>query len=84
MNERLKKEAEKLFDHICIMVDCTNQRVIGYYEDENDSYYVVKSLKGKITHHSMVGTIISLKDQLNEKDYQYLDYRFKVNDLSSN
>lgn len=73
-----------LHNHIGIYHDCELARLIGIHRDPMDWYYIVQQLgsagdEGQISHGSMVGSFISLKDKLSPEDYARMENIFTRN-----
>jgi len=51
----------------------------GFYEDEEDYYYIYRNLIGEKIYSSCVGSFIPLKSQLNRKYYNELLRIFNLN-----
>lgn len=84
MNEvkkSMQKEVEEHRGELCFdVLDLVELVVFG--EDDEDFYYVVRTLKGRIYWSSGVMTPIWLKSQLREGDYNSLKYWWDMNKKS--
>lgn len=77
----LKQTAEQHFNELVIDYSFNVVRFVGYAETEDDYYYIVKNTYGKeqYTYLSCVGSLIYLKDKIDEKDYSILDGTIALN-----
>lgn len=84
MNEvkkSMQKEVEEHCGELCFdVLDLVE--LVGFGEDDEDFYYVVRTLQGKIYWTSGVMTPIWLKGQLREVDYSRLKYWWDMNKKS--
>ncbi len=68
---------EKMFNDIGIWGSSDLCRLIGYAEDSDDCYYIVKRANGKIVLHTMIGGFYSIKSMAD--GYEYIENQFKRN-----
>ena len=73
-------DLKKHHNEICLYGDTHMTRLIGYYEDDNDCYYLVSGLNGDKTRlMSCVGGLLSLKKYLPEQVYKGIESTFSLN-----
>lgn len=71
-----------MFNSICICGDAHRiGRLIGFSEDDEDYYYVVRFTGGDVMRWSQVGWIIPLRKYLPKRAYEFLEH---VNNLNGN
>lgn len=74
------EELEGHHNEICLYGGTHMTRLIGYYEDDDDCYYVVAGRYGdKTIRLSCVGGLLSLKHYLPEEVYQGIESTFALN-----
>jgi hypothetical protein len=66
------EECKKNFNHIGIYGGTILCRLIGFGEDDEDSYYYTMDVDGKKVFCSMVGEFFSIKN-IGEEGYKYID-----------
>lgn len=77
----LRKIAEEHFNELVIDYSFNVVRFVGYAETADDYYYMVKNTYGKpeYSYATCVGSLIYLKDRLDENDYKNLDETLALN-----
>ena len=79
MKENHINELKQIHNHICMLYDFKLVRLIGFGEDDEDYYYVVKNRQGKIWWASCVGWCYSIKHYLPEERYSQTENIFNLN-----
>jgi len=75
--QQIIEEIKSKFNDICLVYDSDQGRLIGFHEDEDDYYYVIKKYNGKIVLYSCCGHCTSLKG--NYPRYDYIEETFERN-----
>lgn len=79
------EEARAMHNDICIVAGCDLVRLIGYHEDELDSYWHVLYMNGRCPGEgnavmsSAVGGCLSLRGLVPETHYKVMDQVFSLN-----
>jgi hypothetical protein len=79
-SEDFLEELKAHSNEICLYGNTNMTRLIGYYEDDDECYYVVRGRYGdKVGLLSCVGGLLSLKKYLPEAVYQGIENTFAQN-----
>ena len=75
---------EKYKNTVCLMYGDTLVRLLDFYEDDADYYYVAESPwfeheSLRVVRYSAVGGCVALKGYIPEDDYQYVLGNFNFN-----
>jgi hypothetical protein len=86
--DQIIKDLKKMHNHIGIINDTELGRLVGFSEDFMDYYYIIRHICNErihkdnegfnTTHHSMVGSFVSLKDIYGDR-YTHMDEIFTIN-----
>lgn len=74
--EILTQETQQHFNELVITPGGHVGRLIGFYDGEDDYYYIVLNMYGaehRQTYWSCVGALIYLKNQISAEEYDVLD-----------
>jgi len=76
---RILIEIRDNFNDLVISEPEKIEKLIGFQDDGDDYYYILKSIRGVISYQSCVGRIIPIKGRIDKKDYEYLNSCFVLN-----
>lgn len=68
-----------MFNHAGITAMGRVERLIGFGDDGEDFYYIIRGQDGKIIWHSMVGAFVTLKGKINNWNYYNIDSVLELN-----
>lgn len=78
--ESFKAEMAPFHNDICVVHDCKLARLVGLAESDDDFYYKVVELGGRISYCSAVGACVSLKATYPDPErYATMDNSFSLN-----
>jgi hypothetical protein len=77
-NKKFMRECKRMFNHVGVYGGYQLCRLIGYAEDVDDAYYILRKEDGKIEYASMVGGFFSIK-RMGKKGYKYTDVNISHN-----
>lgn len=73
----IEQKIKEMFNDICILIDTSLVRLVGFGSDTMDFYYICKDIDGRIIRMTAVGSIFSLKNSYPR--YQQMEHKFNIN-----
>jgi hypothetical protein len=77
--ERIIAGMRPKHNDICIGGGLRLVRLVGFHEDDEDYYYHLRYVCGSNVYESAVGTLITLRGKLSQKEYDDIEYVFTRN-----
>lgn len=77
--KRAENICRKMFNHVGISPMNRLSRLIGFGDDGEDFYYIIKELNGNIVFSSMVADFCSIKGKISNWSYNNINKSISIN-----